>query len=878
MDHCTKNGWAERRFCSRGPTLSLRVAVLTGLLVMAVGLRAEPGQATVRVGASEGWGRVSQPWDDPASNLVGETGDPGLIELFGNQTFTTNAIREELMMSAGYLLGSHPLALREPFLRMLREKIRGGYQNGGFPDPQVEVRYDKERRRAGVKIVEGKRFRCGEILVQGVAPEVARTVVAKLTIRPGPDFNFKFPAAKKEGSDGVNFSAEIHPNAGPDPSRPFSQEAEQKIFWEIGEPVSFVELVRQELERITATAMAQHGFFFPRLEVSLQRNEEKSIANLLIKVTDSGPAAVIDEIALSGNRKNSKAEILGFLGLKTGMPITRSTLDEAGRKLWNSGRFRLYKLEPELIPAENPASRQLRLVMRVDEFDSLPKLNEELTPNQKAMLLLSQWMSGFATRGEDLVIRAEGVNDLLPIDLSGIIVLAPGKGFVMRLADPQGTGNGYAYSLCMSNSSLGIYDQLRASKLVVKDPDLRFWGFMRCVPTAPGESNTANVFLGAGFSGSRDAEKQPDRGMQFEFAFAPASFAEQADKFSGQCVVEGGHLTMTDSNLTLRVDAATGRLEEFKMYFPESGGVSNHISVQLTNGAFELAARELEIQGNSCSNRYSPTKPAGSVVGFLLGEVFRLGLSWTATNLPAAQRDRMVAGLNRLLTPDVLALDAPSTGDTNDNVFKLPMDETDLAVAQNSFLAMFSGLVFRYCNDWFPKYSWPWSLARESVLVLASKGVFVEGELDRLSRSEDTGPLGSLVTAYLVGKVNPSAGRAFATRGLTRLSVTDFNADCRLFLEGDSGLARTFANIAANLRKMPEDEFEALVATLPPGEAAFLRDAAKALRQSPDQPLSKVLSPGLETYWNTSLRKIIRAKLLKLTVELQGPPRTGNEL
>ena len=86
------------------------------------------------------------------------------------------------------------------------------------------------------------------------------------------------------------------------------------------------EIIRQELERITQKALAQHGLFFPKLEVKIQATAEKSTANLLVKITDPGPAAVIDEIVVEGNRKNSKAEILEFLGLKTGMPITRATL------------------------------------------------------------------------------------------------------------------------------------------------------------------------------------------------------------------------------------------------------------------------------------------------------------------------------------------------------------------------------------------------------------------------------------------------------------------------------------------------------------------------------------------------------------------------
>jgi hypothetical protein len=138
--------------------------------------------------------------------------------------------------------------------------------------------------------------------------------------------------------------------------------------------------------------------------------------------------------------------------------------------------------------------------------------------------------------------------------------------------------------------------------------------------------------------------------------------------------------------------------------------------------------------------------------------------------------------------------------------------------------------------------------------------------------------LGSLTIAGLVGQINPAVGRAFAARGLTRLSATDFKADCRLFFEGDSQLAKVFKSFAVSLGKMPENEVEALAANLAAEEATLLRDSARALRQTPDQPVLKVLSPALETYWNGSLRAVIRSQLLKLSATLQNPRGTRTDL
>jgi hypothetical protein len=845
-------------------------------LVFPPDLPAETEPATVRVGAVEGWGRTPQPWDDPASNLVGETGDPELIEFTGNATFPARIIREQLMMSASYLLGSHHLALRGPFLVMLRDKIRDGYQNCGFPDAQVEVRYDRERRRAEVRIVEGKRFRCGDVTVEGVAPEVVKSVVTQLTIRP----ESKYPEVPTGGgaeSGNVTLNAEVRPGSA-DSTRPLARDSEQTVFWETGEPVSFVETIRLELEAIVQKALAQHGLFFPRLEVKIQTDAEKATALLLVKILDPGPRAVIDEILVEGNRKNSKAEILEFLGLKTGQPITRATLDLAERKLWDSGRFRLYALEPELTPAENPASRRVRLVIRVVEFESIPKLNEELSPKQKALLLLGRYISGMAGSGEELVLRATGLKEMLPVDISWEVILAPRKGFSIRLTDPVAPKPGYAYAIELSDSTVAMYDQTRGSRLVITNAELSLRAFLRLVPTPPDETNTVNFSVGAGFAGSTSDDKARQPGMDFEFTIAPAALVEQAKNLDGEAVLADGRWTITDSNVVLRIDARSGRLEELKWSSTDLGGTNGEISVLLTNRAFEATTLAMAREGSGGTNRYVAEHPTTSTVSFLVGEILRIGLARAATNLPAARRELLASSFERLISPGFLDLDRDAKPDPTEPVFAIPLDATDVAIAQNNLLALFSGVVFRYCSEWFPKYSWPWTLARESVLVLASKGVYAEGELERLSRSEDTGPVGSLATAYLLGQINPAAGRTFATRGLTRLSATDFKADCRLLLEGDSALAKTFAQIAASLGKMPEKEVEALAANLPPEEATLLTDSARALRQSPGQPLMKALSPALETYWNSTLKGIIRAKLLKLSVSLQSPPRTRTDL
>jgi hypothetical protein len=200
------------------------------------------------------------------------------------------------------------------------------------------------------------------------------------------------------------------------------------------------------------------------------------------------------------------------------------------------------------------------------------------------------------------------------------------------------------------------------------------------------------------------------------------------------------------------------------------------------------------------------------------------------------------------------------------NSFSIPMNDMDRAMAQNSIASLFSGFAFNWSGKLFPKYSWPWTAAREAAFVLANQGRYTSAELDRLFESDDTGPIGSLVIAHLLALANsPEGAKNAATRGLTRLSAEDFLRDCGLFLEGKSGLAVSFAEMVKALRALPENELKALLAVMPEGETTLIREAASALREKPDSPQAVVLRPVLSKYWNTTLRAKVREALREFT-------------
>jgi hypothetical protein len=105
--------------------------------------------------------------------------------------------------------------------------------------------------------------------------------------------------------------------------------------------------------------------------------------------------------------------------------------------------------------------------------------------------------------------------------------------------------------------------------------------------------------------------------------------------------------------------------------------------------------------------------------------------------------------------------------------------------------------------------------------------------LNRLLSSDSTGPVGRLTLAAGLSRMNSPATQVVAASGLTHLRSADFRADCRLLFEGDSGLAKTVANMAEILRILPPSQLAALSKALPAPEGQLLKECAEAVRAQP---------------------------------------------
>ncbi len=803
--------------------------------------------------------RTATRWEATGTGKVGEVGDPSLLVLEGNSSYPTKAIRDALSSSASYLLAAHPQAQLKPFLAVLEQKILGGYQRGGFPDPKVSASYDDRAGRVRARIEEGRQLKCGVVRVKGVERPIADLLRERFTAWPrrgpgAPSWAASIAPGKQAADSELAVEIKVELESGVK-----SKQVSQPL-WEPGKPARFDPGAIDEIRLLARTCLAEAGFWFPTIRIDRLPDTGGGTADLELEITRIGPPGKIMQIEVSGNRQNSRAAILSYLGLRSGKKVTRQLVETVHQRLWSSARFLDWTISAQPVSEVDSPAGGVCLCLAVREHEPAPTLDARLTREEQALVKCAEWLGGFVSRSEDLVADFSSSGEDAFYAGRGRLVLSPNRGAFVEVAPARpGLPD---YSLLFAERLMGVYARNRGYKFEVKDPDLLTEASVQLLPTPAGDSNRWNFNFGGSFQRITDlsGEGGSTPPFQLQMMLAPVVFLTQARDHLDDCRWRGNVLTLGTSNLSLRVDARTGRLNELSVTDEST------VSVRFEKGAFEKARRELTGDTSSYRNRFAEHQLLGSFYIFTAVEFLRARFYQAQQrNLSPAQIEQASNALEKILAIDLFARIEPD-GDVNrtNALFNLPVDEIDLALARNSLAALYSGFAFHYCDQLFPKYSWPWTVAREAAFVLASQGRYVNAELERLAQSDDTGPIGYLVVARLLSTLDPSAAKAFALRGLTRLTADDFLRDCQLFLKGDAGLARGFADLVANVRALSDQELEALGIALGPTDSKILKRAVEDLRRNPAQPLNVTLAPALEQLWDEHLRSVVRAELQKL--------------
>ena len=265
---------------------------------------------------------MASPVTAAVPDLVGEHGDPDRIQFVGNETFDAKGLRSALRYDVDLLLAGHPKADAKAFRRLLEQRLAEGYLNSGFPYPQVTVHFDEERPAVVATIVEGPRYKCGDVEVVGAKSiPVARFVESLL-----------------------------NPTSDPWPPHATSEKT-----WRRGKPASFSANHWQSKHDAFQKIFRSLGYYDVSFIVRA-RPLQNQTASLLIEITDEGPQAVLGEIEVVGASKNTPEDVIRFLDLTPGMLLDVDTKASITNKLASAARFLKHEVEVISPPFGNAPS------------------------------------------------------------------------------------------------------------------------------------------------------------------------------------------------------------------------------------------------------------------------------------------------------------------------------------------------------------------------------------------------------------------------------------------------------------------------------------------------------------------------------------------
>ena len=781
-----------------------------------------------------------------APPLAGELAALARLEFTGQRQFTAEQLKGALEDDLDFLLAADPATPLDEFLGVLQARLKAGYERAGFPEAAIEAGADLARRRVAVTISEGRRYTAGAVRLHGMS-SVPEAAVSRWLTTAHPA-----PAAEQrtgwEMTDGLRISDAF----GDEP------------IWEPGKPAHFNAWARQHLTRQVYLAFAEHGYFFPQLEVKVAPNPRAGQAELQIEVFDDGPSGVVGEIEMLTTGKNSREAILKLVEFSPGAPLNHARLAQIKKRLYDSARFARYDVRPQP-PAEPDGP--LRLKFELIEAENSPLLGQSFSPEEQALLKLRQWLLEEIISGDaDLVLTLK--NPAGRLRMLKAVVSAQGGTLRFDILDPtlslgsrvlrnvqELTGLGDDAKAAQENKCLlaleagpgllAAYSPLRERKYARAPDRKQLTAKLRLDPSL--EANRS-VDLNLGASSREQAEGEPSRPFALNVELAPAAFVALAHNPNLTYEIDEGVLSIHSGALVVEIDVETGRLIKAAI----TAGLNSELGGMVARrGAFREETSELRTLAGG-KNDFDARRPVNSLAAFTSCELlfFERGLAGLAA--PADKHGLAVwQGLlaNYLLPPlDQWLADSHE----QEQGFFIPNTPTAPGEPPRNQQALAAaGFSLWVCRDLFPADSWPCLVTRAAAYHCQGDAKRRRRELNRIGASEQAGPVGLLVAAWLASGVEPKLSQRLAAAGLENLSAADFRRDYQLLLGSRSPWVRSALTGIGALRDLPPEEVEAAANVLTGQSRYFLRDLAAALRKRRDAPTETVLAEVLDKYWDS---------------------------
>ena len=467
--------------------------------------------------------------------------------------------------------------------------------------------------------------------------------------------------------------------------------------WEAGEPAPFDLLAVRSVQSDVRRALADLGYMRAqfRIDTPIDPDPAKKTADLVVQITDEGPASTLASIDVVGCKKNQPQDVVRFLGLEVGKPVDVAALEAAQQKLWDAARFKKHLLTAAPDPQD---ATKLRLKIDLEEYGPAPALGKPFTDIEQATLKFRGWLLGCATAartwcssissrdGEQSVtgvfvvgyvrggaIRLSGrvkptveaADALLPG--TGAPSTKPATGPATRASEPL---TDFSAGAAVTDKIVGLYDPT-GIKYVSPLGDLGAEMNVEYASRVEDDGTVKWTFnIGGGVTTTR-LSPGADR-VRLKLTLSPVGFVDLAHQPDTKYELKGGVLLLTGTKFTGRIDAATGRAVELRYESHNDQAVVGSLTAR--KGA--LAETVAAMDAAPARNAYEPNHGAASLFSFLSRELF-LVAAWKY-DVPANVRGRAVEAAAKLLSPRVFEPVGALLKDEGDDDFSIPPDFTSV--------------------------------------------------------------------------------------------------------------------------------------------------------------------------------------------------------
>jgi hypothetical protein len=271
---------------------------------------------------------------------VGNLGDPQRLVFEENAAFPNPLLCGALRSSLDYVLLAQPNSPLPDLLEALPKLLVAGYRNAGFGEAQVAARHDTNRQRLVITIHEGPRYRCGALKVTGAKDLPVKLLVDRLrqelsptnmpSTQPGSDLLAEAARLDKDTPSPLE-QLGLVPAGGITMITNSSQVAVPAGTWHPNGFAAFDPGAQLRYAEAVTNAFRALGWYGARFATALAPDRATYAADLVVTIEDEGRPVTLREIEVAGLKRNSRKEVLNYVGLEPGMRLTEDleVLDQA---------------------------------------------------------------------------------------------------------------------------------------------------------------------------------------------------------------------------------------------------------------------------------------------------------------------------------------------------------------------------------------------------------------------------------------------------------------------------------------------------------------------------------------------------------------------